>query len=148
MKLLVKIIAICLYASYSYGQQTLKLQKVSGAENPNSAVENYYLFKISNATKSSVSFKLMAANTACEDESLKYTNIKHVILDARKAKKLDKITVEANGSLEFFVKTIRPYNAQLDTWNCTKVLAVDSKGNSISNELFIELLIPDSRNDN
>lgn len=148
MKLLVKIAFVCLVASYSYSQQTLDLEKIRGAERPNSSVENFYLFKITNKGKASIDFKLVATNTPCKNTNMRYASINHDILDSSKSRKLEKSNIKANESMEFYLKTKRPLNAQTNTWNCTSVVAVDYKNNVISNELVIESLIPDSKYDN
>jgi uncharacterized membrane protein len=74
--------------------------------------------------------------------------MRQTVLDASKSKQLNQVTVQPGKTVEFYLKLTREQSAQLNTWNCSKIVALSNENNTISNELTIESYIPNPKDFN
>ncbi len=138
----------------SYAQETLKLSLKKGSDEPTTSVEHFYLVEITNTSKKATTATLTVQNNSCKDDkSMKNTNVntpsmRQSVLNISKDKPLNQVTVQPGKTIEFYLKLTREQSAQLNTWNCNKIVALSNDGKTISNELNIETFIPNPKDFN
>ena len=70
-----------------------------------------------------------------------------VALEISKIFKLIK-EISPGKTVEFYLKLTREQSAQLNTWNCSKIVALSNDSKTLSNELTIESYIPNPKDFN
>ncbi len=137
----------------SYGQETLKISLKKESDEPTTANEHFYFIEVTNTGKKAATATISVVNSSCKEEK-KTGNfsgkpaMKETVLNASKSSQLNQVSVEPGKTVEFYVKLTREQNAELNTWNCSKIVAVSNDGKVISNTLTIESFIPNPKDFN
>ncbi|MEY8848928.1 hypothetical protein AB9K26_08935 [Psychroserpens sp. XS_ASV72] len=145
MKLIATIVILCLATVSSFSQQ-LQINIKEGSDKPNTESEHLYLLEIKNDSKATANFTIKTTNVNCNEiDSERQTVLNHKALSKTSKREQSSYSLQPEAALEFYVKTMRPINTKLNTWNCTQVQAVNSNGRPISNTITIKSLIPDPK---
>lgn len=143
------IVFLCLCTLSSFAQQSLDLSVKEKSDAPISNVERSHLLEVKNNSNKTVSVNIITEETACSNvkKQAQSTLIKE-IYPKNGSSKLSQFSISPNQSIEFYLKTIRPKNTKLNTWNCTKVSVVSNDQKTTSNSIVIKTLIPNPNDAN
>lgn len=112
---------------------------------PHTDKVHVYKLKATNISSKDLSFKLTAANINCIGKINSTIDVQVFLAGNSESLSSTSSTViiSPGGSLEFYVKLIRPANTLLNTWNCTEVKAIGQNNLVLSEGTIIESFIPD-----
>jgi hypothetical protein len=154
MKTFATLLMLSIGTLCSYAQQPLKLTLKKESDEPITKTEHFYLVEITNTSKKATTATITVQNNSCkENKSMEKSSVtipamRQTVLDASKSKQLNQVTVQPGKTVEFYLKLTREQSAQLNTWNCSKIVALSNENNTISNELTIESYIPNPKDFN
>lgn len=143
------IVFLCLCTLSSFAQQSLNLSVKEKSDDPISNLERSHLLEVKNNSNKTVSVNILTEETACSNvkKQAQSTLIKE-IYTKNSTTKLSQFSISPNQSIEFYLKTIRPKNTKLNTWNCTKVSVISNDQKTTSNSITISTLIPNPNDAN
>lgn len=154
MKTFATLLMLSIGTLCSYAQEPLKLSLKKGSDEPTTSTEHFYLVEITNTSKKATTVTIAVQNNSCkENKSMEKSTVnspvmRQSVLDASKNKQLNQVTVQPGKTVEFYLKLTREQSAQLNTWNCSKIVALSNESKTISNELTIETYIPNPKDFN
>lgn len=154
MKTFATLLMLSIGVLYSYGQEPLKISLKKGSDEPTTSTEHFYLVEITNTSKKATTATLTVQNNSCKEQknmeksAVNSPAMRQTVLDASKSKQLNQVTVQPGKTIEFYLKLTREQSAQLNTWNCSKIVALSNESKAISNELIIETYIPNPKDFN
>lgn len=154
MKTFATLLMLSIGMLCSYAQEPLKLTLKKGSDEPTTKTEHFYLVEITNTSNKVTTTTITVQNTSCkEDKSMEKTTVKtpamrQTVLDTSKSKQLNQVTLQPGKTVEFYLKLTREQSAQLNTWNCSKIVALSNESKTMSNELTIESYIPNPKDFN
>jgi hypothetical protein len=149
MKTIATILLVCFGVFLCQGQSQLNLSIKKGSDAPNSETEHMYLLELSNTSSNASNVTISASDNECSNvKKADQIDFEQALLDKNKQGTLQQIVVQPGKTVEFYLKLSRPNGARLNTWNCTKIVAVASDGKAMSNPVTIESLIPNPNNNN
>src|SRR6218665_2701642 len=108
------------------GNFPLELLLVQKSEAPNTDEVHTYRLKITNTSLKEIQLKVLAENIKCDVDRKTNMPLQYKIFWTQEALEsgengAETIAVDANNSVEFYVRLIRPKDAVLDAWNCTSI---------------------------
>lgn len=154
MKTFATLLMLSIGMLYSYGQEPLKISLKKGSDEPTTSTEHFYLVEITNTGKKATTATLTIQNNSCKEQksmeksAVNSPAMRQTVLDASKSKQLNQVTVQPGKTVEFYLKLTREQSAQLNTWNCSKIVALSNESKAVSNELTIETYIPNPKDFN
>src|SRR5690606_10263033 len=154
MKTFATLLMLSIGILSSYAQEPLKISLKKASDEPTTSTEHFYLVEITNTSKKATTATITVQNNSCkEDKSMEKSSVKtsamrQTVLDVSKNKTLNQVTVQPGKTVEFYLKLTREQSAQLNTWNCSKIVALSNDSKTISNEFTIETYIPYPRDFN
>ena len=150
MKTIIKLlIFFCLCSFSSYAQQSLNLSVKEKSDDSIYNTERSHLLEVTNTSHKTVNVNIVTEETACSKAKKKsQTALIKEIYPKNSSSKLSQFSISPNQSIEFYLKTIRPKNTKLNTWDCTKVSVVSNDQKTTSNSIVIKTLIPKPNNSN
>uniref|UniRef100_UPI0040490C93 hypothetical protein n=2 Tax=Gelidibacter sp. TaxID=2018083 RepID=UPI0040490C93 len=154
MKTFATLLMLSIGMLYSYAQEPLMLSLKKGSDEPTTKSEHFYLVEITNTSKVTTTATITVQNNSCnEDKSMNKSAVstpamRQSLMDASKTKQLNQVTVQPGKTVEFYLKLTREQSAQLNTWNCSKIVALSNDSKTLSNELTIESYIPNPKDFN
>lgn len=143
-------IITCFIAQFSLAQQdkrvdkTFDLEIINYSDQPDGNLEHFHLLKVKNNSANSLIFKLSSYAISCDNNynniienkngkvengsngnsNKKNSNDLSVDFYTKNSKtKFEEITLSSNEVVEFYVKTTRQINAEVNNWNCNKIVA-------------------------
>ena len=132
----------------------MKISLKKGSDEPTTSTEHFYLVEITNTSKKATTATLTVQNNSCKEQksmeksAVNSPAMRQTVLDASKCKQLNQVTVQPGKTVEFYLKLTREQSAQLNTWNCSKIVALSNESKAVSNELTIETYIPNPKDFN
>jgi uncharacterized membrane protein len=154
MKTFATLLMLSIGMLYSYAQEPLKLSLKKGSDEPTTKSEHFYLVEITNTSKVATTATISVQNNSCKEDNSINKNatstpaMRQSVMDASKSKQLNQVTVQPGKTVEFYLKLTREQSAQLNTWNCSKIVALSNDSKTLSNELTIESYIPNPKDFN
>ena len=129
---------------FFFGQESLSLKLRVDTDKTVNETEHFYLMEIVNTTSTGLQFSISIDNTECEYiNANKQVTLNQTVLNVNKTKVNNPFNVAQGESLEFYIRLNRPIGTELDTWNCSKIIAKSQTGEILSNPVVIKTLIPD-----
>ena len=154
MKTFATLLMLSIGMFYSYAQEPLQLSLKKGSDEPTTKSEHFYLVEITNKSNVATTATITVQNNSCkEDKGINKSAtstpaMRQSVMDASKTKQLNQVTVQPGKTVEFYLKLTREQSAQLNTWNCSKIVALSNDNQTLSNELTIESYIPNPKDFN
>jgi len=133
-------------ASYTTSLKTVQLSVVTPSDAPHTAAEHIYLLKAENTSDKTLSFTITANNINCGAKlaaDLQATVYEDAFA-TNSTNTLNLHSIPAHGSVQFYVKLLKPQDTPLKTSNCMEIKAVQGK-NILSDGIIIESYIPDPK---
>lgn len=126
-KLLLLLIILLANLQNVIGQDNIKLSIVESTNSPNSESIHFYKLKIENLSSKPQTFTLNVDNRTCLiNDHKEHQELKFEFYDETKTRNINnKIVIENNGSI-FYLKTTRPNNSKLSTWNCSNIFITNT----------------------
>lgn len=143
------LILFCFSALSAFSQNTVKLNLVKNSDDPLSKMERFSALELENNFSESKSFEIITLNTSCSDTgNSSQVNLIQKLTDMDKVEIANTITLSAGETFQFYLKTKRPPNTKLTSYNCTQIIAKTNNGSLISDPVLIKTFIPNPQNFN
>ena len=143
------LILFCFGALSAFSQNTMKLNIVKNSDDPLSKMERYSSLELENNSSETKLFEIITLNISCSDTgNNRQVNLIQKITDINKVEIANTITLSAGETFQFYLKTKRPPNTKLTSYNCTQVIAKTNNGSLISEPILIKTFIPNPQNFN
>jgi hypothetical protein len=137
------LVFLCLCTLSSFAQQSLNLSVKEKSDDPIYNIERSHLLEVENTSNKTVSVNIIAEETPCSNvKKQSQSTLVKEIYPKNGSSKLSQFSISPNQSIEFYLKTIRPKNTKMNTWDCTKVSVVSNDQKTTSNSIVIKTLIP------
>ncbi|GGW62109.1 hypothetical protein DFQ11_102443 [Winogradskyella epiphytica] len=147
MKTIITIIIVGFSLVSTYGQD-LNLSIIKETDQPDSMTEHFYVIGVTNSSKKNSSFSITANNKLCAKENSPQIDFSHDVLSKNKSIQPKPLNIKPGETIEVYVKLSRANNTQLNTWNCTEIIATSNDNKVLSNALTIVSFIPDPKDFN
>lgn len=144
--------ASLLFAVNSFAQTlapAIELSVTRYSEAPNTDLLHVYSLQAVNTSSQPVTLKIKTTNKVCDKKTS--VDLSQEVywenegFSGMLTNNTKLITIPAHSTEEFIIRTNRPLNTPLNTWNCTQVEALDTGDHPVSNSIIIESFIPDPK---
>ncbi|NMH89487.1 hypothetical protein [Flavivirga algicola] len=157
------LLLCCFSFCVSAQQNVFDLEIVNYSDKPDASVEHLHLLSLKNNSNKTSNFDLSSNEIACkakyndvisnkigkidsdEETLINTSSVTVEIYNRTLSKKVNKITLNPNESISFYVKTTRQNNTETGTWKCLKITAnlIDNKNHKkIGKSVIIRSFIP------
>lgn len=114
------------------GQENFKLSIVKGSDSPNTEKAHFYLLELENNSNEVQTYSFKSETIACKNyEHKEHSEFDFEFFDSSKRKQQNTVTLNKNQKIRFYVKTMNTPNSKISSWNCSKVIALESETSKI-----------------
>lgn len=124
-------------------QEDFELTIVEKSDKPNTEKTHLYVLQLTNNTSKNTSIALSSEQINCKNEEQRLqTGFTFEFYNLERTQLLQKVLVNGNSSVKFYLKKIAPDDATKSAWNCTTIKASNGQ-NKILSSITMNSLVQD-----
>ncbi|WBX72347.1 hypothetical protein [Tenacibaculum retecalamus] len=138
-------------------QSQVEISLLKYSEAPNSKKEQIHKIQIKNTSNETALYNIVVSNSLCKNQKNIETALEYSLFDENMLSIKNVISIASNSKKTLHIKITKPYNAKLDSWNCSQIEVYKNQSSSFKNssaktsssvKLTLKTFIPNTKNYN